>query len=63
MEKITLSDGTVATVITEENDVYKFYICETNAEAAEVCHALVLLGNQAAVDFNSHWGWFVRVKK
>ena len=63
MEKITLSDGSVVSVLTEENDVYKFYLCENNSEAAEVCHTLVVIGNSAVVDFNSHWGWFVRVKK
>ena len=63
MEKITLSDGSVASVIAEENDAYKFLLCENNNEAAEVCHALVSIGNHAVVDFNSRYGWFVRVKK
>ena len=62
-EKITLSNGDVETIPLEENSEYKFYLCGTNPVAADVAHTLTLLGNNAVVDFNSRYGWFVRVKK
>ena len=63
MEKITLSNGKTESFIVTENDTYKFYLCETNAEAAELNATLVGLGNQSAVDFSRSLGWFVRVRK
>ena len=63
MEHITLSDGRKVAFITTENDTYKFYLCENNAEASELNATLVGLGNQCSVDFSQSLGWFVRVRK
>ena len=63
MEEITLTDGRKVAFITQENDTYKFYLCETNAEASALNATLVGLGNQSTVDFSAAWGWFVRVRK
>jgi hypothetical protein len=63
MEHITLSDGRKVAFVTTENDTYKFYLCETCAEASDLNTTLVGLGNQCAVDFSQSLGWFVRVRK
>lgn len=63
MERITLLNGKTEAFIVTENDSYKFYLCETNAEAAELNATLISIGNQSTVDFSSSLGWFVRVKK
>lgn len=63
METITLSSGKAVPFIVTENDAYKFYLCETCAEASELNATLVGLGNPASVDFSQSLGWFVRVKK
>lgn len=62
MEKITLSNGRVASFITSENDTWKFFLCETYEEAKSLKIALTENGNYCEIDDNSH-GWFVRVKK
>ena len=63
MERIVLNNGKTESFIVTENDTYKFYLCETNAEAAELNSTLVGIGNQSCVDFSCSLGWFVRVHK
>lgn len=63
MEKITLNNGLTINFVTTENDIYKFYLCETDAEAFDLNATLALLGNHCSVDFTQSLGWFVRLRK
>lgn len=62
MEKITLSNGVIKSYITNENDSYKFYLCDTYNDAVSLKITLTEIGNNCEVGDNSR-GWFVRVKK
>ena len=64
MTQITLLDGTKKNYRTTENDTYKFFMGSgVHGDMAELQQALTLLGNKCTLDFDSVYGWFVRVKK
>ncbi len=63
MEKVKLPNGGVINCIVSENETYKFYECGVHSDAADVKKALVAMGNECAIDFNSTAGWYVRVRK
>lgn len=62
MEKVTLSNGRVASFPTSQNDYWKFYSCETYEEAVDLQTTMTEIGNHCEIDENSY-GWYVRVKK
>ena len=59
---IKLSDGTEKRFITNENDYYKFYMCDTFGEAQSLVMVLTERGEQCEIA-DCRRGWYVRVKK
>lgn len=59
---VRLRDGVNKVFFTEENDTWKFFMCETYEEAKSLKITLTEIGKYCEIDDNRR-GWYVRMKK